>query len=325
MSSSQVLAEQVRAHVRAEGIDPVREAERVRVIAQRVAAEHDESSLTGAVAPLADPEAMVGEVVARVSGLGPLQPFLDDPEVEEIWINDPSRVFVARGGRHELTSVILTTEDVRELVERMLASTGRRLDLSQPFVDATLPGGHRLHVVLEGISRGFAAVNIRKFVPRLRRLADLVAHGALTPQAAAFLRAAVQSGHNVVVSGGTQCGKTTLLNALAGEIGGGERVVSAEEVFELRISGIIHTCGRLCTFDNRSTALAMAPRSSGSASTARSSAPNAAGKSRGRSSTTTPPHRRRSRGRSTARCSRPWRPAGPRSWSPGTSTASRAV
>jgi pilus assembly protein CpaF len=147
---------------------------------------------------------VVGELVARVAGFGPLQRYLDDPEVEEIWINEPSRVFVARAGRHELTTTILTTAQVQELVERMLKSSGRRIDLSQPFVDAMLPEGHRLHVVLEGISRGFAAVNIRKFVLRAARLTDLVELGSLTTQAARFLEAAVLAGLNIVVAGGTQ-------------------------------------------------------------------------------------------------------------------------
>ena len=106
--------------------------------------------------------------------------FLDDPAVEEVWINDPSRVFVARHGRHELTNLILTRAQVDELVERMLKSSGRRIDLSRPFVDAMLPEGHRLHVVLEGISRGFTAVNIRKFVLKAARLSDLVELGSLT-------------------------------------------------------------------------------------------------------------------------------------------------
>lgn len=236
MTTTSSLADEVRAHVRAQGVDPLRDASTVRRIAEQVAAAHDERSLTGSVAPLADPEGTVGALVAAVSGFGALQPYLDDPGVEEIWVNEPSRVFVARGGRHELTPVILTAEEVRELVERLLATSGRRLDLSQPFVDATLPGGHRLHVVLEGIARGFAAVNIRKFVPRLRGLSDLVAAGSLTEQAAVFLRASVASGHNLLVSGGTQAGKTTLLNALAAEVPGTERIISAEEVFELRFT-----------------------------------------------------------------------------------------
>ena len=152
------LDARVRELVRAEGVDPQREALRVRRVAEDVVRRHDERSLTGAVVPVADPGAMVGELVARVAGFGPLQPLLEDPEVEEIWINDPSRVFVARRGKHELTNLVLSSAQVHELVERMLKSSGRRIDISSPFVDAMLPEGHRLHVVLEGISRGFSAV-----------------------------------------------------------------------------------------------------------------------------------------------------------------------
>lgn len=232
------LVERLDAHVRdlvrREGVDPQRDAGVVRRIAETVVRAHDERSLTGVVAPVPDQPAMVGELVARISGFGPLQPFLDDPTVEEIWINDPTRVFVARNGRHELTNLMLTTAQVQELTERMLKSSGRRIDISQPFVDAMLPEGHRLHVVLEGISRGFSAVNIRKFVLKAARLHDLVELHSLTPQAAAFLDASVRAGLNILVAGGTQAGKTTMLNCLAAAIPGGERVVSAEEVFELR-------------------------------------------------------------------------------------------
>ena len=224
----------VRDAVRREGVDPQRDVALVRHLAEDVVRAHDERSLTGVVAPVADANGVVGELVARVAGFGPLQAYLDDPDVEEIWINEPSRVFVARAGRHELTTTILTAAQVQELVERMLKSSGRRIDLSQPFVDAMLPEGHRLHVVLEGISRGFAAVNIRKFVLRAARLADLVELGSLTGQAARFLEAAVLAGLNIVVAGGTQAGKTTFLNCLAAAIPGGDRVISAEEVFELR-------------------------------------------------------------------------------------------
>jgi pilus assembly protein CpaF len=228
------LDAQVRDAVRREGVDPQLEVARVRHLAEHVVRVHDERSLTGAVPPVADAREVVGELVARVAGFGPLQRFLDDPDVEEVWINHPSRVFVARNGRHELTNVILSRPQVQELVERMLKSSGRRVDLSQPFVDAMLPQGHRLHVVLEGISRDFAAVNIRKFVLRAARLDDLVGLGSLTPQVARFLEACVQAGLNIVVAGGTQAGKTTMLNCLAAAIPGGDRIISAEEVFELR-------------------------------------------------------------------------------------------
>ncbi len=204
------LVEQLDAHVREvvrrEGVDPQADAGVVRRIAESVVRDHDERSLTGVVAPVPDIDAVVGELVARVSGFGPLQPYLDDPAVEEVWINDPSRVFVARHGRHELTNLVLTRAQVQELVERMLKSSGRRIDLSQPFVDAMLPEGHRLHVVLEGISRGFSAVNIRKFVLRANRLQTLVDLGSLSPRAAAFLEASVRAGLNILIAGGTQAG-----------------------------------------------------------------------------------------------------------------------
>lgn len=230
------LDAQVRAAVRRDGVDPQTDLAHVRRIAEAVVRAHDERSLTGVVTPIDDPRSTVSELLARVAGFGPLQHLLDDPDVEEIWINEPSRVFVARNGRHELTNLILTSEQVHELVERMLKSSGRRIDVSQPFVDAMLPDGHRLHVVLEGISRSFSAVNIRKFVLRAAQLSDLVQLGSLTAPAARFLDACVRAGLNIVVAGGTQAGKTTMLNCLAASIPGTERIISAEEVFELRFS-----------------------------------------------------------------------------------------
>lgn len=230
------LDQHVRDAVRRDGVDPQAESAHVRRIAEQVVRAHDERSLTGVVTPVADAEATIDELVARVAGFGPLQRFLDDPEVEEVWINEPSRVFVARAGRHELTTVMLTHAEVQELVERMLKSSGRRVDLSQPFVDAMLPGGHRLHVVLEGISREFAAVNIRKFTLRAARLTDLVRLDSITPEAARFLEACVVAGLNIVVAGGTQAGKTTMLNCLAAAIPGRDRVITVEEVFELRFA-----------------------------------------------------------------------------------------
>jgi len=228
------FADRVRDLVRERRIDPRTDIDAVRRAALEVIAEHDRRSLTGAVRPVEFPDQVVDQVLADVSGFGPLQQFLDDPAVEEIWINQPDRVFVARNGRSELTPVMLTSEQVRELVERMLSTTGRRIDVSQPFVDAMLPGGHRLHVVLDGITRGFSAVNVRKFVAAAHRLDDLIALGTLDRPVADFLDASVQAGMNIVVSGGTQAGKTTLLNCLAAAIPGRQRLISVEEVFELQ-------------------------------------------------------------------------------------------
>jgi pilus assembly protein CpaF len=174
-------------------------------------------------------------ILDAIAGFGPLQPYLDDPAIEEVWINEPGRVFVARRGRSELTTLILTADEVAELVERMLRSTGRRIDLSTPFVDAMLPDGSRLHVVIPSITRRHMAVNIRKFVLGLTSLDELVGAGSLTEQAARFLEVSVAAGLNMLIAGGTQSGKTTMLNALCGAIPGRERVVTVEEVFELQL------------------------------------------------------------------------------------------
>lgn len=209
-STVERLDAQVRDLVRRQAVDPLLDTEAVRRIVEQIVAEHDRQSLTGAVAPLDDQARMHEELLARVAGFGPLQPYLDDPSVEEIWINQPSRVFIARDGRHELTTTILTAEQVDELIERLLKTSGRRVDLSLPFVDAILPSGHRVHVVLDGIARGFSAVNIRKFVVRAGRLSELVDLGTLPPAAANFLEAAVHAGLNILVAGGTQAGNAII-------------------------------------------------------------------------------------------------------------------
>jgi pilus assembly protein CpaF len=117
----------------------------------------------------------------------------------------------------------------------MLKTSGRRIDLSSPFVDAMLPDGSRLHVVIPDITPEHWAVNVRKFVVRATHLDELVSLGTLTPQAARFLDACVVAGLNILVSGGTQAGKTTMLNCLTAAVPARERVITCEEVFELRI------------------------------------------------------------------------------------------
>jgi pilus assembly protein CpaF len=236
MDAVAIVSDEVREIIRRRGIDPGRDAKDVRRLVEDAVAGYDERTLTRALPPLVDAEGAVKQVLDAVVGFGPLQQFLDDPGVEEIWINEPGKVFVARSGASELTTTILTAEDVRDLVERMLKSSGRRVDISSPFVDATLPDGSRLHVVIPDITRSHMAVNIRKFVVRAAGLAELVGLGTLTRQAAEFLEAAVNVGLNVLVSGGTQAGKTTMLNCLMAAVPPRERLITCEEVFELRPS-----------------------------------------------------------------------------------------
>ena len=230
-----VLVEsRVREQIRTLDLDPVLDSTRVLHLIQECASD------LFAGGSLIDVPALVLEVHHQISGYGPLQKFFDDSTVEEIWINEPNRVFIARGGRSELTGIVLTPEQVRDLVERMLRTSGRRLDLSQPFVDAVLSDGSRLHVVIPEVTQKHWSVNIRRFVVRPKTIFDLVGLGTLNQQAAVFLDAAVQCGLNTVVAGGTHAGKTTLLNALLGCVPRHERVISCEEVFEIRIDRTAH-------------------------------------------------------------------------------------
>jgi pilus assembly protein CpaF len=228
------VVQEVRDRVRTGGISPKAETAQLRHIVEDILAQNtvvpDHALDTEPLLPVAE------LLMRQISGYGPLQPLLDDPDIEEIWINEPDRIFVARNGKSELTNVIINEQDVRALVERMLASSGRRVDLSNPFVDSTLPDGSRLHVVIPDITRKHWSVNIRKFIMGSKSLDGLVERGTLTDQAAAFLQACVVAGLNVIVSGATQAGKTTLMNALLNSAPSSDRVITCEEVFELQLT-----------------------------------------------------------------------------------------
>ena len=233
-TATEHIHDEVRELIRRRGIDPVTDHRSTRLLIDEVIAHYDERVPVSSLPPLLDRAGAMRHVFDSLAGFGPLQRFLDDPAVEEIWINQPGRVFIARSGRSELTTVVLSAEEVRDLVERMLKPSGRRLDLSSPFVDALLPDGSRLHAVIPDITREHLSLNIRKFVVAANGLEDLVALGTITTHAARFLEAAVTAGLNIIVAGGTQAGKTTLLNTLINSIPARERVVTCEEVFELR-------------------------------------------------------------------------------------------
>lgn len=229
------VVERVRERLRAEQADPSRDPELALRIAHAEVRRHNDFALARGLAPVDDEHACVREVMAAVSGYGPLQALLDDPTVEELWINAPDRVFVARAGVSERVPLTLSDTAVRDLVERMLHATGRRVDLSQPFVDASLPDGSRLHVVIPDITRRHWSVNVRKFLPVYRDLDTLVAVGSLAAEAAGILRTAMTSGRSILVSGPTHAGKTTLLGALIAACPPQQRIVTVEETFELAV------------------------------------------------------------------------------------------
>jgi pilus assembly protein CpaF len=235
-TADQIVEDEVRELVRRRGLDPGNgDAVAVRQLIDEVVADYADRRLVASMPAIADAGQVAKAVADRVIGMGPLQPFFDDPDVEEIWVNEPGKVFVAKAGRPQLTTTVLTEEHVHDLVELMLRASGRRVDLSSPFVDATLSDGSRLHVVIPDITRRHWAVNIRRFVLRAHSLGELVRLGTMSGQCARFLEAAVVTGLNIVVAGATQSGKTTTLNCLAAAIPPRERVITCEEVFELQV------------------------------------------------------------------------------------------
>ncbi|WP_296631390.1 ATPase, T2SS/T4P/T4SS family [Rhodoluna sp.] len=175
------------------------------------------------------------EAQNNLLGFGSLQDLIDDESIEEIWINSPTQIFFARSGVAHSAGLQLSSEEVAAIIERMLRPTGRRLDRSSPFVDASLADGSRLHVVIPDITKAAWAVNIRKFPWQLLTLQKLCLLGALTQEQLQYLSKAVQAGKNILVSGATQAGKTTILCALLAEANQTDRIVSVEETFELRV------------------------------------------------------------------------------------------
>jgi pilus assembly protein CpaF len=228
------VIQEVRTRVRTGGISPHEEVIELRHMVEDVLAQS--KNVSNNAPDIEPPQRLAEQIATQVSGFGVLQNLLDDPSIEEIWINEPGRIFVARNGKSELTSLILDDAEVRGLVERMLASSSRRVDLSNPFVDATLADGSRLHVAIPDITRKHWSVNIRKFIMESKSLDGLVSVGTLTDQASAFLHACVTAGLNVVVAGATQAGKTTLMNAMLNSAPSSERVITCEEVFELQLT-----------------------------------------------------------------------------------------
>ncbi len=174
---------------------------------------------------------VVDAVVARVSGLGPLEALFDDPAVTEVMVNGPGPVFVERGGRVEATPVRLGGEELDRLVERVVAPTGRRVDRSSPWADGRLHDGSRVNVVVPPIALDGPYVTIRRFGDRSFGIDDLA-----DPPVAELLRRMVADRCNVVVTGATGSGKTTLLGALASAVPDGERLVVVEDAAEVRIA-----------------------------------------------------------------------------------------
>ncbi|SDK44640.1 TadA family conjugal transfer-associated ATPase [Streptomyces indicus] len=178
---------------------------------------------------------VVGELRSELVGAGPLEPLLADPEVTDVLVSAPDRVWVDRGSGLELTSVTFAdAQAVRQLAQRLAAVAGRRLDDARPWVDARLPDGTRLHAVLPPVAVGSACLSLRVVRARAFSLGELTAAGTVPPGGDRVLRALVEARASFLISGGTGSGKTTLLAALLGLSGPDERIVLTEDSAELR-------------------------------------------------------------------------------------------
>ena len=175
-------------------------------------------------------------VLADILGLGPLETLLHDDSITEVLVNGPDHVFIERGGKLEESDIkFRDNDDVMRIVERIVAPLGRRVDESSPMVDARLPDGSRVNVIIPPISLNGPSISIRKFPKHALTPDELIKKGAFTPGIGEFLKACVTARLNVVVSGGTGTGKTTVLNALSSYIPEGDRIVTIEDAAELRL------------------------------------------------------------------------------------------
>jgi pilus assembly protein CpaF len=179
---------------------------------------------------------LTAELADDVLGLGPLQRLLDDPTVSEIMVNGPESVYVEQNGKLLRTGVRFTSEEhLRRVIDRIVSKVGRRVDESSPLVDARLSDGSRVNAIIPPLAFSGSTLTIRKFSKDPFTVDDLLAFGTLSPEMAELLHACVAARLNVIVSGGTGTGKTTLLNVLSSFIPEGERIVTIEDAVELQL------------------------------------------------------------------------------------------
>lgn len=182
-------------------------------------------------------EGLVARLFEEIAGYGPIEPLLADPEVSEVMVNGAERVYVERGGRLERAAVRFRDDaHVLEIIARMVAVSGRRVDLSQPYVDARLPDGSRVNAVIPPVALDGPTLTVRRFTPGTVGPEDLLRLGTVDPAGLRALRRAVEGRLNLVVSGGAGSGKTTLMNVLASYVRlERERVITIEDAAELRL------------------------------------------------------------------------------------------
>jgi pilus assembly protein CpaF len=176
------------------------------------------------------------EILDEMTGFGPIQPLLDDPDISEVMVNGPKKIFIEKGGKVTKSAVTFDDDDhVLRIIDRIILPLGRRVDADSPAVDARLPDGSRVNAVIRPVSIDGPCITIRKFKKDKLSIQQLIDYGSLTQNMGEFVRACVLAHLNIVISGGTGSGKTTLLNVLSSFIPEGERIVTIEDAAELQL------------------------------------------------------------------------------------------
>ncbi len=184
----------------------------------------------------AERKMLTRDIQNEMLGFGPLEPLLEDPTVSDILVNTHKQVYVERRGKLELTDVTFTDEaHLMKIIDKIVSRVGRRIDESSPMVDARLPDGSRVNAIIPPLAIDGAVMSIRRFSADPLRLADLVAYGSMTADMAEVLQGLGKAKVNIVISGGTGSGKTTMLNVISGFIGHNERIVTVEDAAELQL------------------------------------------------------------------------------------------
>jgi pilus assembly protein CpaF len=224
------LADNLLRALEAEGVDA---PQRPSFIRQNIGRVFD-------AAQIKLPDDLKAEIARQVLndllGYGPIQPLLDDPDVSEIMVNGPKKIFVEKMGQLIKSDIAFDDDDhVLRIIDRIILPLGRRVDYDSPTVDARLPDGSRVNAVVRPIAIDGPSITIRKFKKDKLKVEDLIEFGSITKQMADFLEACVKARFNIVISGGTGSGKTTLLNVISGFIPEKERIITIEDAAELKL------------------------------------------------------------------------------------------
>jgi len=209
---------------------PERLREELAVLVERLVAE------SGAALNGVERKRLVQDIQDEVMGLGPLEPLLADPTVSDILVNGPRKVYVERRGKLERTDIVFSDNDhLMKIIDKIVSRGGRRVDESSPMVDARLPDGSRVNAIIPPLALDGPLLSIRRFAVVPLKMEDLIANKTLTPPLAKLLYGMVKAKMNILISGGTGTGKTTMLNVMSGAIPPGERIVTIEDAAELQL------------------------------------------------------------------------------------------